>query len=311
MRVAVLNANGKADLLWKALADDPRFELVADHAEVLLADTEHPERLPQIQPLLNQGARLVLYPHGAAPQLEYDGVRRVNRPVWMQLVHGEGHAEVYRRIGHPVRTEVVGWTYTTARRPTEPASAGSVLFAPIHPWADGHTILPVHGEANRLAYEAFRQLEAPRKTVRYIGDLTAAGVFEQDPAIEYQDAATVPYLDAIDQADHILSYGTFAYTALARGKPVVMYGSDIPAMNDKGDTAAAHWDQYADYIRYPVDLTDGDLPELLRVRRTDAVVEEWCRLFVGEPFQPDTFRDLIYSLRPSRADRRRLERAAH
>ena len=309
MRVAIWDYQGKGRAYAEALAGDERFELVSDpdQAEVLLLDSDHPlappvpEKHDSARRAVFRGARIVLYPHGGPPVLDYDGLRPVELPVTLQFVPGEGHAEVYRRIKHRFPGRVAGWALTQLSEPVGGAPVEHLVYAPVHPWADGKTILRQHHEANREAYQAFLEHPAPRKTVRLWGMQQAAGIDERHPDHVYVERPpfTVAPEETILGADAVISFGTFAYMAVALGKPTVMYGQDLHPCSDDGRFLARRWGAYREYVRYPACLGDAPLDDLFGVD-----VSEWRSLFVGDPFHAKTVCDAVAALRPNRAERR-------
>lgn len=314
MRVAVLDHNGKSAYLSQQLAENG-FEL-AQYADVfdyelMLVDSEHPLAPPApvkhntIKEAVGRGIPIVLYPHGGSPNLEYDGMRRFSVPISMHLLHGEGDAEIYRRCGLTHRYEVVGWTYGPQIPPRD-GPVDHLVFAPIHPLVDRHgnwTILPPYRALNQQAYRHFLDHPAPRKTVRLYGSDDVNGVHERVDGVDYQDSDWGIGTDLIDDCDAVVSYGTFGYNALARGKKMAMIYGYPGHVDDNGQAEAAHLDLYADYMRYPAPVGDAPLTELL-----DRDVTEWKRLFVGEPLDIDKVCSLLRSLRPNRAKRRALAR---
>lgn len=313
MKICVLDHHGKSFYLAQQLANagftTARYADDYDY-ELLLVDSDSPYAAPYPQKhavvveAARRGIPIVLYPHGAPPILDYDGLRPWAAPVSLQLVHGEGHAEIYRRAGCTHRYEIVGWTYG----PMRPAALNTIdhlLFAPIHPWADGRNILPIHQYANHRGYLEFLDYPAPRKTVRMWGEDIPNGIHERRPGIDYQQSDLGPATPLIDSADAVLSYGTFAYQALARGKPTVMLDPDPAYLSDDGQTIAVHLNLYRDYARYPAAIGDAPLDDLFRCD-----VSEWQRLFVGEPLDIEKITRLLRGLRPNRETRRKLARAA-
>lgn len=303
MKVCLLGNHGKEQHLGHTL-EQHGFEFVTEGFEVLMVDTDHPAAPPApvkhqfIKDAAVRGVPIVLHPHGAPPDLDMDGLRKSDIPVSLQLVTGEGHAEINRRFGSRRQVEVVGWTFgqllPETNRPTD-----HLAFAPIHPWANGIDILPQHRHLNTVAYQAFLDHPAPRKTVRMYGADEPNGVYKRDPGVDYQQSDLGPGLELIDSADAVVSYGTLAYQALARGKPVAMIYPYPPHTSDDGKIMAAHFDEYADYSRYPASVGDAPLDELFA---TD--VAEWKRLFVGGPLDGEKLAWLLNSLRPNRAARR-------
>ena len=313
MRLAILDHHGKSQHLADRLAE-AGFDLSPDARvfdyELLLVDSDSPYAAPMplkhqiVKEAVSRGVPIVLYPHGAHPDLDYDGIRRFTVPISLQLLHGEGNAEIYRRCGLTHRYEVVGWTYCeTGKASTLLAPVSHLLFAPIHPWANGIEILLSHKALNERAYQEFLAYPADRKTVRMYGADEPNGIGERASGIEYTQSDLKLGLDLIDSASAVLSYGTFAYTALARGKPVAMIYAYPAHTSDDGVTRAAHLADYADYVRYPASVGDAPLSELLR-----RDVSEWRRLFVGESLDIDKLAGALTRLRPNRATRRRLQK---
>ena len=84
--------------------------------------------------------------------------------------------------------------------------------------------------------------------------------------------------------DAVVGSGTMAATAIAMGKPTVMLGQ-----GDWSDyiggvyRQAVHADSYAGLARYPLDVEDGDLEELLnRACSGDSSAAEWRARFIGD-----------------------------
>ncbi len=284
------------------------FELVPPddfNFEVLLVDTDHPDAPPIphkhqfILEALRRGVQVGLYPHGGLPILDYDWGRPA-LPLAFELVHGEGHKEIYERIGLKRRVEAVGWSYTDVL-PKSDTPIKHVVFAPIHPWADGKSILPFHQRANEIAYEEFLNYPYGKKTVRMYGEDAPNGVTERVDGVEYTQSDLKLGVDLIDSSDAVISYGTFACTALARGKRVAMIFPYPPHMSDDGKKNAEHFGDYADYCRYPDLVGDGSLFQ------TDT--SEWERLFIGGPLDVDKVGEILNGYRWNRKQRRKRARA--
>lgn len=318
MRICALDLHHKSAYLMHMLQERGfEFSPYADFFdyELLLVDTDHPLSPPVplkhniVKECVKKGIPVVIYPHGGPPDLDLDGLRKSNIPVSCQLAHGEGHAEINRRFGCARRIEVVGWMFgpVAPRSPHVLSSPGpnieSILFAPIHPWADGKGILPPHRALNQRAYKAFLEHPAERKVVRMFGEDAPNGVFERVDGVEYtqSDLSAVTVFNLVQQFDAIISYGTLAYIALSLGKPVAMIYGYPPHASDDGKVEAAHFSEYADYTRYPASVGDAPLDDLFAMD-----VSEWKRLFVGEQLDMDKLEAVLTGLRPNRATRRKL-----
>jgi len=271
--------------------------------DVLLVDTDHPQAAPApykhalVREALQRGVQVGLYPHGGLPVLDYDGMRKP-LPLAFELVHGEGHKKCYEAAGLKRRVEVVGWSYTDVVDRSE-SSSHHVIFAPIHPWADGKSILPIHQALNEIAYRVFLDHPAEKKTVRQFGEDDPNGITERVANIDYQQSDLGLGLDLIDSADAVVSYGTFACTSLARGKPTAMIYPYPPYMSDDGTQEAAHFRDYAAMTRYPASVSEQPLNELFTVDTS-----EWEQQFIGGPLDIDHVADVIRSYKLNRKQRR-------
>jgi hypothetical protein len=262
-------------------------------ADLLLIDLDPPEfgYRQYIDFFKDQGATVLLYPHGAGPLLVYDGLYKPYENVDGNLVIGQGQAELMRRMEYPHPTHAIGWTLCE-QRPFRPASdVRNLLFAPTHPAGDG-SMRDVHKQANAETFA--RLLEGDwHVTVRHIGTLEQNGLWQTDKATFTQgnfDLA-VTEIDATDVV--VAADGTFPSLAVARGVPTVMYSQAVPpAFGKRGDKTVPlrRGERYLDYLRYPFDVADGPLDEILHAAaRSEQPILEWKRRFIGEPFDEAAF----------------------
>lgn len=314
MRIGIADHNGKSFYLQAKLAE--RFDIsenpLRKDYELLLVDSDSPHAAPApfkhnlVKECITMGIPVVLYPHGGQVDLEYDGIRKFHAPISLQLLHGEGCAEVYRAAGLSHRFEAVGWMYGPVRPREIPEKIDTLLFAPIHPWGDGQSILRPHMALNHVAYKAFLAHPAKRKIVRSFGHDFPNGIHERVDGVEYQQSDLMIPWDLIQEADGVISYGTLAHCALALGKPTVFIYSLPSHTDDNGAGTPAHFSEYEEFVRYPASLeNEGNLDELFKV---DA--SEFVDRFIGGPLDVDKLTGLLEGLRPSRAIRRKLPIAA-
>jgi hypothetical protein len=276
-------------------------------ADLLLIDLDPPEfgYRQFIDRFADQGAKVLLYPHGAGPLLVYDGLYEPYERVDGNLVIGPGQAELMRRMEYPHPTHAIGWTLCE-QRPFRPAAdVRNVLFAPTHPNGDG-SMRAVHREANAETFA--RLLEGDwHVTVRHIGTLEQNGLWET-PKATFRPGNFIPAVDDIDAADLVVAAdGTFPSLAVARGVPTVMYSQAVPpAFGKRGDKTVPlrRGERYLDHLRFPFDVADGPLDEVVHAAaRSEQPIVEWKRRFVGAPFDPDAVVSLIERMvrRPEKA----------
>lgn len=300
LKIAIRDHRGESMSLISAL-HAAGHEFVTDGpADVLFIDLDSP--LPFHQELIDRyeacGAKIVVYPHGAGgPILSYDGLFEPDPRVHANLVTGVGQAEYLRRIDYPAETHTIGWTYCDMRPFRPCADVKAVLFAPTHPNAAG-TMTDYQRDLNA---DTFRQLlETPFEiTVRHIGTLEQNGLWRAR-GVEYAQASTAPAIAQIDAADAVVGgSGTFPTLAVARGVPAVVYCQDMAALGLPGEQAITpeRMPLYWDYARFPFDVEDGPLEDVVRTAAdSEGPVAAWRRRFVGQPFDARSFVERIERL---------------
>lgn len=290
MRFSILHDHqGKSQNFLSMLAQAGHTETPDLHeADVLFAHTDAPWQGndPEvIETFGGLGKPVVLYPHSGPPSVEYDGLQPVSPHVRAKLVFAPGHTEVLKRYEYPVRTYEIGWYYCPLLRFAPVKKVERVLFAPMHPWMDEKTILDVHQMLNQAVFRALKEdrPEGSEVYVRYFGGEDLNGL-EQAEGFKYRKIEKLGNDHGdIDEADLVVSCGTLAYLAIARGKPTIMFGQESAGVSDMGDKRVDHWEAYGDYMRYPVDLHDWPLPMLVqKACEGGQWLEEWKRLFIGK-----------------------------
>jgi hypothetical protein len=241
------------------------------------------------------GAKVLLYPHGAAPAIEYDGLYEPYEAVDGRLVIAPGYSEFLRRIEYHAPAPAIGWSLCDILPFRPRRDVRSVLFAPLHPSGYG-TIADEYRQANAEAYA--RLLEGSYDlTVRHLGTLEQNGLWPAD-GVSFVQGAMDNGHGEIDVADVVVAgEGTFPSLAIARGVPTILYSQGLPAaygVPGEQTLPLRRPERYLDYVRYPFDLADGPLDEVLHAAaRSEAPIAEWKRRFIGRPFDPQAFVALI------------------
>jgi hypothetical protein len=293
LRFGAIDHNGKSLAFIRAL-QWAGHELVTEApADLLLIDADPPPPLGHraaIARWRGYGAKVALYPHGgggAGVVLSYDGLWEPDPNVDLMLVTALGHAEVLRRIEHPIPTQTVGWSFCEMRPFAARTDVGHVVFAPTHPNADG-SMPDRWREENREVFEAL--VAGPwRVTVRHIGTPAENGLREAD-GVTVVNGGRHAELVEIDAADVVVAgEGTFPTLAIARGVPTVIYGQ-LPdlAIGFPGETPLPlrNRERYAEYALYPFDPANGPLDEVIHAAaRSDEPILEWKRRFIGDPLR--------------------------
>ena len=231
-----------------------------------------------------------MYPHAARPMVIWDGMYRLWPHTRCSFVIGEGHREVMERFGYPIPTEIVGWTLSEIK-PFQPVErVHSILFAPIH---SGRLKCEMDVEINRQAYKRLldycRQTGA-QLTVRHIGDIEKSGI-SMVSGVTYVRGRKDGSTRDIERADLVVSHQTYAYMAVALGKPTLMMGEDVPPRS--GDKYVASWDLYKDIFMYPLDIlsvSGKDIGRLIEIAaECDRLIADWRDRMIGRAFDGPAF----------------------
>lgn len=246
-----------------------------------------------------------IYPHSARPNVMSD----THKP-WPHtralFTISEGHKEVLQALDYPCPIEVTGWTYSEIRpfKQVIPGEKINVLFAPIHPNANGF-LGEEDKQLNRQVYCLLSNMPEVNLTVRHIHSLTQNGITrnyrinDRTTFIEgHPDGST----KEIENADVIVGAYTLAYITVALGKPLVMMGEQIrPHVgNTKGLIFYSNnWEKYRDIMKYPFEIEDAllsydaALELLIAAMSKSRAVEDWKRRFIGKSFDGSRFVKLV------------------
>lgn len=256
--------------------------------DVLLADIDIFEARRVIDKF---NGEVVLYPHGAAPNLTWDGAYESHPKVGLNLVTSEGHKEVMQRYGYPVPIEVIGW-YLCEIEPWKPVRGKRVLYCPIHPIGGGLFSYEEDTLENARVFKELLGMDL-ELCVRYRHALIMNGLHKEEGVRYY----STQWYDDLENYDMVVANGTIAYVAIAMGIPTVMHKQETctrqpgDAVNNK--VVASSVDKYWDYLKYPYGSEDLEASMQLA-----AEVEpvEWKNRFIGEQMDGDWFRGYIRTL---------------
>jgi hypothetical protein len=127
-------------------------------------------------------------------------------------------------------------------------------------------------------------------TVRTIGPPEVNGIRGDAPGVKYVQGAMAISTAEIDIADVVIAgTGTFSNVAVARGAPTIFYAQfeALYGLAGEEQVPLARRSLYEDITRYPFDVEDGDLEEVIHAAAQDySSVETWRKLWIGQPFEP-------------------------
>lgn len=305
MNYIMFKHNGKGDAYEKAL--NVRHHQLRNlrplypNVDFVFTDQAIYGRVEKLAYMRRHGVkRFFVYPHSARPNLIND-----IEPLWYhtsaEFVSAPGHVEIMRRYGHNRPIHVVGWSLCEMLPFRARARVRKVLFAPIHPRCDR-----IDQEYNWNVYKILEKLaddDLIKLTVRYIKSLPESGLRDANkdhPNIRYVEGHLMPSTYQIDDTDVVVGHQTFAYIAIARGVPTIMFGEDLPTHlvpRKRPPQFARNWSKYHDLLRYPHDIMDSNDPLRMMqlVSLSDQTIKEWRERMIGEPFKPKEFLDIVES----------------
>lgn len=254
--------------------------------------------------LHERGVPVMLYPHGARPMLQWDGMY----PIWphtrLNLLIAEGHREVMEVYGYPLPMAVSGWAlcklsaFSVQPSASEESRLIRVLFGPIHPTRNGF-LHPADRAANTMTYYKLLTTPGIKLTVRHVMSLERNGLWGE-PGVNYVLGNPNGSTEEIDQADVVVGHQTFAYLAVARGKAVIMFGNDVRSHSGNSMSNmkwAAHYEAYRELMRYPLEMEtarDGkETRKLIDCALASDVGQAWRERFIGEQMEPGKLVELI------------------
>lgn len=294
MRIAVRDHQNKSTGLVSEIVRDERLTLIefGQAADILLIDHDvTPYYRNIIDAYHGHGAKVLLYPHGATAHLAWDGVWPECSKVSGFLAMSEGQRLVMQKYGFTKPVHVTDWHWCEIK-PFEGAVGNNVLFAPIHALSNGF-IHPDIKHLNTLVFETLCKMSVNLK-VRYVGELEHCGIDPNVNNVHYKKGGADNSIGDIDKADYVVSFGTFAYLAVARGKPTIMYRQDIPYFDGHAAAEireAEHWHNYEDYMRYPLDIPAEE--DLFMLANKEHIIKTWRRLHIGDQMKPGVLGDIL------------------
>jgi hypothetical protein len=299
MRFQVNDYQNKATMLRKAMTD-AGHEIVGAYPDILFIDVDFPvSHYPaMIEKAYSEGGKIVLYSHGAPVITAWDGVYEPSDYVFSYLAQSPGQKAVMEMYGYPYPIDVIGWHYCQLKKFKPVKQVQNILFAPWHPHSNGWMI-PEGKALNSAVFT--RLLETPyHMTVRHVRALDSNGLW-QAPGVEYaqSDMTIGSSIKAIDAADLVVTnYGTLASLAVARGKPLVVFGQDVCPHDGYSPSTLRYvrsWELYREYMRYPYDISALKPKAAVNLLEYAAVHEaaDWRSKFIGSQFDAGGFVKLM------------------
>lgn len=258
-------------------------------------------RRQQVYIAYERNIPLFLYPHSSRPNIMYD----IWRP-WeftkASFTIARGHKQVLKKIGYKTPVEITGWTYT----PIKPFSGRlpehrkiRVLFAPIHPLGSGY--LPqIDTDLNFRVFKTLLKIPDIEITARYLGRLEENKLFRSGK-VKWIHGLPDGSTHDMENADVIIGSYTYAYMAVALGKPLVMMGEWVRphAGNHLWAGWGEQWEKYKDYLKYPYNIEETlenpqkTMENIIAAIQPCKNVDRWKKRFIGKPFDPNYFVDRV------------------
>ncbi|KKL53421.1 hypothetical protein LCGC14_2275620 [marine sediment metagenome] len=220
-----------------------------------------------------------------------------------RFVFSEGSKKMYEMCKVPGPIEVIGWAWSAIYPFIEPniGEKMKILFCPIHPNENGF----LHKIDRTVNHQTLRAMARMKNVadikVRYLQALEHQGLWVED-GIEYVKGDPDGSLKEVGEADVVIGAYTLAYLSIARGKPTIMIG-EHEKLHSGNTKQLMKWTNtehlWKDYVKYPYNFEEvfydaDDVYKMIgEVLRYSEEVEAWSSLFVGDPFDPDKFVDIV------------------
>jgi hypothetical protein len=290
---------GKENALLAVLRDRgyAQMQSPTNRTDLILSDAAILGRVGRFESMhrVNPHAPIIIYPHGARPDLTYDAFYGSGL-VTATLVVSEDHAEILRMIGHRESLHPIGWSLCPVME-FAPRDPEKVLFAPIHPRNSA-----VDKNVNQLTFNKLVPLAMAGKiklTVRYIPTMEENGIVPvEHPNIKYVSGSKNGDYSDIERAGVVVSHQTFSWMAVALGVPTVMMAEDMPCHWEPRPgkvIVAKTWDAYKHLLMFPLDILQADdtMALLERAASADEDIRDWKRRMIGEPFDGNRFMQIV------------------
>jgi hypothetical protein len=263
-------------------------------------------RLDLLEKLHNYGLKLLIYPHQARPNVLYAcGNFKPFVHTDAHFVSGPGHEDVMRILGYEKPIYDIGWNYCEKKQFQPSPNVKNVLLGLLHPNhaidGKGAWLHEVDKRTNRTALErlmkASREMDF-RLSVRYLGDIQENGIEREFEGVTWIRGKVDNSFEQIDNADLVVGTQTFAYIAVARGKPTLFMDEHIPPKVGNSQETIRFMRGYQrvrDLMAFPLDLnTTGNVNALIeRASQTDKDIADWRNRMIGEQFDPKKFTEIV------------------
>lgn len=292
----VFRNKDSADAYVRALVEDG-FQETADlnAADFILYDSESVGARRKVKEDFLKRNPGFIYPHTPMTCYIWDGIYDP-LPVAANFVAGDGQRYCMATYRYPHRVEACGFPRCEVL-PFQPAKGRDLLFVPARPRRD-------KGRQEKLDRVAFDFIKRHRDAFDNITICRLAGQFPEceDGFMGMNFLTTDPkgtaspaqdMIDRIDRADVVIAQHTPAALAVARGKPVIMYGYGTKLETLTGQ-AAKNYQQYKRIYDYPLTIEAMSIEDVHRVMQdSDISAEGWKRLHIGGNFDAGKFLSIV------------------
>lgn len=270
-------------------------------ADLIFSDVDIGSRRKTLEEHHRKGKKVFIYPHSARPNLfsDFPGMEPFKNST-CQFTVSDGGIEIMRAYGFSYELRSIGWHLCEILPFRECLDPRKILFAPIHPNADGkfsHIDKQINIDTFRILEKLVKQGEIDL-TVRFIRGLELNGLWRV-PGVTYIEGNTDQSYAEIDAADLVIGHQTFLHIAVARGAPAVAMAERLtPRMGcneNKDFKMVMHWSAYSDLLMYPLDIlapddwNGGPMQLFHYAAASDVDIVDWRTRLIGRPFDPQEF----------------------
>jgi hypothetical protein len=241
---------------------------------------------------------LFVYPHSANSWYFWDGFHK-EYPVSCCFVFTREVRTAMIAYGYKSRIEPIGFSCGEVIN-WKGMREKTLLFAPMHtmgPVGQDYLRPPASFRLNREALEKVFELAPLFKkiTIRYGKTFIASGMYDpqiRNVVFEQASLKVKDSLASINRHNMVISAGTLAYLAVARGKPTIFYGTHGQPPQE-GEMTVRHYDKYK-WMDYPVFLDNMSEDMIMKFAvQNDPNVERWKKANIGNTFSANRFISVV------------------
>ena len=286
----------KADSYIKALLE-AGYEETKDVEEADFVILDHNWGWRIMKYLRVSGKPIFMMLHGLRGSMFWDGRYKIYPIERCYFVPAKGYVNMFKEGGYPAEIKSVGFSWCKVK-PFQETTMKNILFAPIHPDNNGYNNTPEHANLNKRVWDILKKYAQEYSITVYnkFDENLDDGVSKEDGVNYVNSTLSIDgAINMIDQADIVISFDTFAFLSVARGKPTMMM-DEFQYPPNKGRKRSVYWKIYEKKYMYPyrfLNVPGDPISNMLKCVKDGSSIQEWKDNFIGNNFDKTLFINTI------------------